>query len=101
APRGGVACVSVVTAGEAAGDGGARGRADLRACAGPAARDRGREPVMRRWRPLIACLMAATAVALVVARARGQAPEAAFVVGGVQAVAEPRLAGLQWRFVRV
>jgi hypothetical protein len=56
---------------------------------------------MRRWRPLIVVLVAATAVALVVARARGQAPEAAFVVGGVKAVAEPRLAGLQWRFVRV
>ena len=55
---------------------------------------------MRRWRALVAFVMAVAAVALVVTRARGQAPESAFVVGGVKAVAEPRLAGLQWRFVR-
>ena len=55
---------------------------------------------MRRWRALFAFVMAVAAAALVVTRARGQAPESAFVVGGVKAVAEPRLAGLQWRFVR-
>ena len=45
-------------AGEAPGARGARGRADLRARAGPAARHRGREPLMRRLAAVVLALVA-------------------------------------------
>ena len=57
-------------AGEAPGARGARGRADLRARAGPAARDRGREPVMRRRAADRVVVLLAAAAVIAVRRAR-------------------------------
>jgi hypothetical protein len=57
---------------------------------------------MRRFALAVALVLAAiVALVAVSRRASGQAPESAFLVGGGNGTAEPRLAGLQWRFVRV
>jgi hypothetical protein len=56
---------------------------------------------MRRLAAAVLLLVAIAAVIAVSRRASGQAPESAVLVGGNNGNPEPRLAGLQWRFVRV
>ena len=56
---------------------------------------------MRRLAAVVLLLVAVAVVIAVSSRASGQAPESAFLVGGNNGNPEPRLAGLQWRFVRV
>ena len=56
---------------------------------------------MRRLAAVVLLLVAVAVVIAVSRRASVQAPESAFLVGGSNGNAEPRLAGLQWRFVRV
>ena len=56
---------------------------------------------MRRLAAVVLLLVAVAVVIAVSRRASGQAPESAFLVGGNNGNPEPRLAGLQWRFVRV
>src|SRR5437762_11644021 len=88
-------------ASEAAGDGGYRRCTYLCPRAGAAAGHRGRDPMRRGWRVLFVAAAGLSAAVATLVPARGQAPESAFTVGGVKALPEPRLAGLQWRFVRV